>query len=143
MCGMDGCYMEISKDVFRISKDIERSKSLIAMAKERVNEVIPLYPKEIAYKILEEYYEVAVQLMTSIMYADGFKTLSHIKLIEYVGNCEGIGESEVKILDSMRKFRHGTFYYGKKESGNFFLNHEEEIKEIIEKLMKIAEGKGC
>lgn len=29
-------------------------------------------------------------------------------------------------------------YYGQKESGDFFINHEDAIKEIVNKLFKLA-----
>lgn len=133
--------MEASSDIFRISKEPLRARDLIDMAKERVKIVIPSIPKETPYVLLETYYEIAVQLITGIMYSDGFKTLNHISLIEYVSRYKEFSLEEIKILDQMRKFRHGTIYYGKKESGNFFINHEKEIISIINKLFIIAETK--
>ena len=73
-------------EIFKISKDEERAKDLLDMAKERMEFAIKYVPKDMSYRLLQEYYEVAVQLMTSIMYADGYKTLSHINLIQYLKN---------------------------------------------------------
>lgn len=130
--------MEKYDEIFRISKDTARAKDLIEMAEERLNKVIKSIPESIAYKILEEYYEIAVQLMTSVMYSKGYKTLSHIALIKFLSG-HGLNYNEIKILDDMRKFRHGIVYYGRKEGGNFYINHKEEIKEIIEKLVNLAD----
>jgi len=91
--------------------------------------------------LLVEYYEIGVQLITSIMYIDGYKTLSHIALIEFLSKKQYFNSNEIRILDNMRKFRHGTVYYGRKESGNFYINHKKEIKEIINKLVNLAEKK--
>lgn len=131
--------MEKSEDIFRISKDLERARDLLEMSKESLNQIIKVIPKSLPHKILVEYYEIAVQLMTSIMYSKGYKTLSHISLIKFLSN-HGFSYNEIKILDEMRKFRHGLVYYGRKDGGNFYINHEAEIKKIIKKLLNFAEN---
>ncbi len=128
-------------EIFKISKDEERAKNLLDMAKERRDIIIKFIPKELTYKLLEEYYEVAVQLITSIMYAEGYKTLSHIGLISYLKEYREFSNHELETLDNMRKFRHGAVYYGSKVGGNFFVNHENEIKSIINKLKNLVENK--
>jgi len=129
------------EEIFRISKDKERAKDLFTMAKERL-ELLELIPKDKAYKIIEEYYEIIKELLTAIMYLDGYKTLSHIKLIEYFSsNYEELDEKELKLIDTLRKFRIGIVYYGRKISQDFLINNEDEIKKIVKTLLKIVEGK--
>jgi hypothetical protein len=129
------------EEIFRISKDKERAKDLFIMAKERL-ELLELIPKDKAYKIIEEYYEIIKELLTAIMYLDGYKTLSHIKLIEYFSsNYEELDEKELKLVDTLRKFRIGIVYYGRKISQDFLINNEDEIKKIVKTLLKIVEGK--
>ncbi|MBU1136367.1 MAG: hypothetical protein ABIG37_01440 [Nanoarchaeota archaeon] len=131
----------MKEEIFRITKDIERAKDLFEMAKERLQD-LPLIPKIRTYKIIEEYYEIIKELLTAIMYSDGYKTLSHKKLIEYFEkNYNEIDYSGIKIIDSLRKFRNDVVYYGKKISENFLINNEKEIKKIISQLLKIAERK--
>ncbi|MEK6873414.1 MAG: hypothetical protein AABW91_01095 [Nanoarchaeota archaeon] len=132
----------MSEGIFKITKDIERAEDLFQMAQERLKEIITILPKEKYYKITEEYYEILVQLMTSLMYSDGYKTLSHVALIEYVAeNNKDLSPNEIKLIDTLRKFRHGTVYYGKKIGSEFLINHEDEIKVIIGKLSKIVKNK--
>ena len=129
------------EEIFRISKDKERAKDLFIMAKERL-ELLELIPKDKAYKIIEEYYEIIKELLTAIMYLDGYKTLSHIKLIEYFSsNYKELNEKELKLIDTLRKFRIGIVYYGRKISQDFLINNENEIKKIVKTLLKIVEGK--
>jgi hypothetical protein len=130
------------EEIFRISKDYERAKDLFEMAKERP-ELLELIPKDKAYKIIEEHYEIVKELLTAIMYLDGYKTLSHIKLIEYFSsNYEELEETEIKLIDNLRKFRISIVYYGKKISQDFLVNSEEDVKKIIKKkLLKTAENK--
>jgi|SRR3989344_1579844 len=128
----------MKEEIFKISKDITRAKWLAEMAEERMNDIIPILPKNKTYKIIEEYYEVLVQLTTSLTYADGYKTLSHTGLIEYLSkNYKNISYGEIRLIDNLRKFRHGTVYYGEKIKADFLINHEKNIKELINKLQII------
>lgn len=127
------------ENIFKISKDIERAKYLRDMARERMEDIIVVLPRDKHYKIIEEYYEVIVQLITSIMYADGYKTLSHIKLIDYISeNYKEISKEDAKLVNHLRKLRHGTVYYGKKIGKEFLINHEGEIKLVINKLFGVV-----
>lgn len=127
------------EDVFKISKNIERAKNLFDIAKDRLK-IIEIFPKEKVYKIVEEYYEVIKGLLTSLMYLDGYKTLSHITLIEYFNKkYQILEEFQIKLMDTLRKFRNGTLYYGEKISKDFLINNEKEIKKIINKLIKLVE----
>ena len=130
------------EDIFKVSKDKIRARDLYLMAKERLEEIIPTIPEDKFYKIVEEYYEIIVQLVTSLMYIDGYKTLSHISLIEYLSkNYPEFERKEINLIDSLRKMRHGTIYYGKKAEKEFLINHEETIKEVIIKLINLVKKK--
>ena len=133
--------MEEFKDIFKISKDVARANDLFEMAKEKLNIIVKSIPESVPYKILEEYYEISVQLITSLMYFEGYKTLSHIYLIHFLSKRYDFEYGEVQILNNMRKFRHGTVYYGRKESGNFYINHKREINKIVNKLINFVKKK--
>ena len=76
------------------------------------------------------------------MYIDGYKTLSHIKVLEYVSQKYDIlSNNQVQIIDTLRKFRHGIVYYGKKVSNEYLINHQEEIMEIIKSLDNLVKSK--
>ncbi len=129
------------EEIFRISKDKDRARDLFEMAKDRL-ELLKLIPRDRAYKIIEEYYEIIKELLTAIMYLDGYKTLSHMKLIEYLSsNYKQLNETEIKLIDNLRKFRIGIVYYGRRISEDFLENNEEEIRKIIKVLLKLVERK--
>jgi len=129
------------EEIFKITKDRERAEDLFIMAKERLD-IIKILPKDKTYKIIEEYYEIIVELITSVMYLDGYKTLSHVELINYFKkNYSELDDSEIQLSDSLRKFRHGIVYYGKKISSEFLENNEKNIQKIISKLIKFTEKK--
>ena len=131
----------MSEEIFKITKDIERAKSIFDIAKDRF-ELMNIYPREKVYKIIEEYYESIKELLVSLMYLDGYKTLSHIKLIEYFKlNYTLLSENQIKLVDALRKLRNGTLYYGEKINKIFLDNNEKEIKFIIDKLIKLVADK--
>src|SRR3989344_1860481 len=124
--------MADTENIFRITKDIVRARDLFQMANERYTEIIKILPRDKPYKIPEEYYEILVQLITGLMYSDGLKTLSHLSLINYLKEYPAINNAEVQLINSLRKFRHETVYYGKKIGGEFLVNNEEEIKRVVD-----------
>jgi hypothetical protein len=132
----------MDKEIFKIERDPIRAKDLLNLAEERINEIIPLIPKEKLFKIIEEYYEAIVQLMTAVMYEDGYKTLGHIPLIKYISeNYKEVSSEDINVIDTLRKIRHGTLYYGKKAGNEFFINHQESIDKIIKQLKNLIKDK--
>jgi len=128
-------------EIFKISRDIARANDLFEISKERID-IIKILPKDKPYKILEEYYEIIIGLITAIMYADGYKTLGHISAIDYLSkNYSLFSENQIRIIDSVRKLRHGVVYYGKKIKQEYLVNYEKEIKTIISLLNKIIKNK--
>ncbi len=128
-------------DVFKISKDIERANSLLEIAIER-KDIIKILPRDKPYKIIEEYYEIILELLTAVMYCDGQKTLSHKTLIEYYSkNYSNLEQHQIKLIDQLRKHRNNIVYYGKKVKIEFLINNENEIKNIIKILEKIVKEK--
>jgi|SRR3989344_52049 len=128
-------------EIFKISKEKDRASDLFEMAKERL-EIIKILPRDKSYKIIEEYYEIVKELLTAIMYMDGYKTLSHIKLIEYFSyHYKVLNETEIRLIDNLRKFRIIIGYYGKKLSKDFLINNEDSVKSIINIIIKVVEDK--
>ncbi len=131
----------VDEEIFRISIDRERAKDLFVMAKERLD-MISLLPKDRTYKIIEEYYEIIKELLTAVMYLDGYKTLSYVKLAEYFSShYPTLDAKEFALVDTLRKFRNGIVYYGKRISQDFMINNENEIKIIIGSLLTLVESK--
>ena len=128
-------------NVFKITKDKERAKSLFEIAIER-KDIIKVLPRDKPYKIVEEYYEIILELLTAIMYCVGYKTLSHITLIEYYSkNYSNLEHHQIKLIDQLRKLRNNIVYYGKKVKNEFLINNENEINKIISNLEKQVKEK--
>jgi hypothetical protein len=126
------------EEIFKIREDKERAQSIFEIAKDRYN-LIKIYPREKVYKIIEEYYETIKELILSLMYFRGYKTLSHIKMIEWVKEeYKNFEEKEIRLIDSLRKLRNGTLYYGEKSNIIFLDNNEKDIKLLTAKLIKFT-----
>jgi len=126
----------MSDDIFRITKDIKRARDLFEIANDRLNNIIKVLPKDKYYKILEEYYEIIIELITAVMYSEGYKTLSHVKAIEYGYKKNILTNNQARIVDTLRKIRHGIVYYGRKIGKEFMINNKEEILMIVQILNK-------
>lgn len=129
----------MSDEVFKISKDKDRAEDLYNRAKDRY-EFLPFYPKDKTYKIIEESYESIKELLTSLMYLGGYKTLSHIKLLEFIQQeFQLFNDKEFHLIDTLRKFRNGTMYYGEKIEADFLDNYFEDINLLVKKLIRFVE----
>lgn len=129
-------------EIFRISKDFDRAGDLLNISRERMVDIIKVLPRDKPYKILEEYYEIILGLITALMYAEGYKTLSHVSAIGYLSkNYNMFSENQIMIIDTIRKLRHGIVYYGRKIKEEYLINNEEEIKKIISLLNKCVKDK--
>ena len=125
----------MTEEIFRITKDEKRAKALKDMAKNRF-ENMSLFKEP--YRILEEYYEIIKELLTSFMYMRGFKTLSHKSLMEFSKkNIQSLSGREMDLIDELRIKRNNIVYYGERITKDFLINREKSIKEIINKLFDL------
>ena len=132
----------MNEKIFPITKDIERAKDLLYYAEDRISLVKARYKEDKWYKVVEEAYESIKESLTAIMYSEGYKTLSHVKLLEYFNdNHKILSESEKRLVDVLRKMRNGIVYYGEKITKDFLDNNYLEILNLMDKLIKFAKQK--
>lgn len=92
--------------------------------------------------ICEAYYEVCKELITAILFCDGYKTLSHKTLLEYLKkNYSGISIDEIELLDDLRKRRNKLVYYGIFQPSFYIKKNKDQIEKIIIKLNQILQKK--
>jgi hypothetical protein len=131
----------MNEDIFKIRKDIERAKGIFHISKERYS-LIEIYPKSKPFKLIEEYYETIKEIILCLMYLEGIKTLSHVKMIEWFReNNKSITEKETNLIDTLRKLRNGSIYYGEISNKIFLDNNEKNIIKLINKLINFTEQK--
>lgn len=124
------------EEIFKITKDERRAKALKAMAMDRFLKMPVLKGP---YRIIEEYYEIIKELLTSFMYLQGFKTLSHKALVEFSAkNIKDLSNKEISLIDELRIKRNNIVYYGEQITLEFLKSREEHIKDIIKKLINLT-----
>jgi hypothetical protein len=63
-------------------------------------------------------------------------------LLEYFSShYKQLGTRELRLVDTLRKFRIGIVYYGRRISQDFLVNNEEDVIKIIRILLGIVERK--
>ncbi|MFH1511368.1 MAG: hypothetical protein ABIF10_06770, partial [Candidatus Woesearchaeota archaeon] len=71
-------------DLIKIEKDPERAGSLLLLSRLRIAKLGSFDEDKESALLAESYYEIAKELITSVLFLDGYKTLSHTDLIEYI-----------------------------------------------------------
>lgn len=138
------------KDLIKVTSDEERAKSLLDTVTMRLDSIELLKKSDLekySSKIIEDYYESILELITALMCLDGYKTRgdfigSHIATIEFLrSSYKQFKEDQINLIDDLRKKRIGIKYYGKHVKKDYLQMNEKEVNKIIEKLRKLAEKK--
>ena len=92
-------------ELIKITPDKEKTKNILKMVsliEERVKSQDKI---KMAALIIADYYEIVKELITSILLIDGYKTLSHKDLVDYLKErCSEFSEIELSVLDELREF---------------------------------------
>src|SRR3989344_9685773 len=121
-------------EVGKISKDKEKAKSLLKLIKLREENIKRINKKEFTTLLVEDYYEIIKELITAIMSADGYKTLSHELLIGYIDKFyKEFSKFEINTMDQLRKIRNDIAYRGLIISTEYLDRNEEIILKIIKR----------
>lgn len=131
------------ENLIRIHPDKERARSLLKLAALRYEKIKTFDEEKEGSLIVEGCYEVAKELITAILFIDGYKTLSHKDLIEYVNlNLRGnFSDLDISLLDQLRKLRNNIVYYGVFIEPGYVKRNKESIRKIISKLFDVCKKK--
>ena len=108
-----------------------------------IEERIKLENKEnMTSLIISDYYEIIKELITAILLLDGYKTLSHKDLIDYLKEKYlEFSQNEISVLHKIRTLRNRIVYEGFLIESHYLNRNEDLFKLVIEKLKKIIKGK--
>ena|SRR3989344_156050 len=129
-------------DLIKITPNKEMAKSILKMAA-LIEERIKLEDKEnMTSLIISDYYEIIKELITAILLLDGYKTLSHKDLIDYLKEKYlEFSQNEISVLHKIRTLRNRIVYEGFLIESHYLNRNEDLFKLVIEKLKKIIKGK--
>lgn len=131
------------EELRKISPDKERARSLVKLASLRYGKIKTFDEEKESSLIAEGYYEVAKELITAILFADGYKTLSHKDLIEYLGlhYSKEFNNLDITLLDHLRRLRNNIVYYGSFVEPSYIKRNKEDVHKIISKLLELCDKK--
>ncbi len=129
---------ESSDQVSRISPDKERARSLLQVVALREKDVSSKDPI-LASLIIEDYYEIIKELITAILFIDGFKTTSHELLIGYLKRFyKQFSSSEIYLADQLRIIRNDLVYRGIIVPPGYLPRNKDNILIVIAKLKTVV-----
>jgi len=131
-------------ELMKIKPDKERAKSLLQLAMLRYGKISYFDIEKESSLIAESYYETAKELVTALLFIDGYKTLSHKDLISYLkANYNQVfTEDEIDKLDTLRKRRNKILYYGVFVDSDYIKRNKACFEKIISKLKEEVEKIG-
>ena len=129
-------------DLIRITPDKEKARSILKMVSLIEERIQRTDRAKMASLIIEDHYEVIKELITALLLADGYKTLSHKDLIEYLKErYAAFGTHEIVLLDELRVLRNRVTYEGFSIVPSYLNRNEQVFKAVARKLKELLERK--
>lgn len=127
-------------DLIRITPDIEKAKNILKMISLLEQRINTQDQQTMAALILTDYYEIVKELLTALLLIDGYKTLSHKDLLDYLQEKHFECTShELSLLNDLRILRNRVAYEGFFIEPSYLIRNEPHFKEIIKKLKIFVE----
>jgi len=125
-------------DLIKITSDKERAISILKMISLLEERIKTQNKSKMAVLIVSDYYEIIKELITAILLVDGYKTLNHKDLIDYLKErYSQFDANEISILDDLRILRNRITYEGFLIEASYLNRNESLFKNIINKLKSI------
>lgn len=129
-------------ELIKITPDKEKAKSILKMTFLIEERIKGQNKSRMAALIIADYYEIIKELITAVLLIDGYKTLSHKDLVDYIKeNYSEINSYEISILDDLRILRNRITYEGFFIELSYLNRNESSFKIIIQKLRGLVERK--
>lgn len=131
-----------TKDVRRASPDIELAKSLMEEVKIRSEIAMEMkLDDKRARVIFELLYDSLRELIDALLALDGYKSYSHEAAIIYMKKFPLFSEFDITSLDSFRKIRIASKYYGKPAQVFDAIRIKEQFPILRKKLLNIIDSR--
>ena len=133
------CELEF---VRKVEVDNERIHSILNKAEQRLNRAknTPINKENVSF-IIEDYYEVIKELLTSYLLKNGLKSSNHQCLISFFYEKNKENEREARLIQQMSFFRNRLTYYGEDVPLDFYEDNKEEFDKIIALIKMLIGGK--
>jgi hypothetical protein len=129
-------------DIIKITPDKERARSILKMVSLLEERIKQQDKRKMAALIITDYYEIIKELITAILLIDGYKTLSHKDLVDYLKEkYPQFGNHEIEILSKLRILRNRVTYEGFLINPDYLTKNELYFLGIIKKLKILINSK--
>ena len=131
----------MEEELIKVTPDKEKAKSIMKMVDTRLEMLNSIDTEKYPAPLVEQYYEVIKELMTTVLLLDSFKTLSHKALIRYLQEKykKQFGTADITFLNNLRVTRNKISYDGFFVSTEYLDSRRNRIFAVINKLKKIIE----
>ena len=124
-------------DLIKITPDKEKAKNILKMISLLEERLKNQEKVKMAALIIADYYEIIKELITAVLLIDGYKTLSHKELIDYIKEkYSEFADYEISILNDLRILRNRIAYEGFFIEISYLDRNEALFKRMIEKFSK-------
>ena len=129
-------------DLIKITPDKEKARNILKMVSLIEERIKSQDKSKMAALIITDYYEIIKELITAILLIDGYKTLSHKDLIDYIkGKNSEFSMHEISVLDDLRILRNRVTYEGFFIEVSYLNRNEALFKKTILKLKTLIAKK--
>ena len=126
-------------DLIKISPDKEKARSILKMISLLEERIKTQEKKKMAALIITDYYEIVKELITAILLSEGYKTLSHKDLIDYLKERYSVQFSvnDISNLNDLRVLKNRVDHEGFFIEPSYLEKNEDLFKNIIKKLKEM------
>lgn len=132
----------ISGHIKNISKDRDKAKSILKMANLRIEFWSDLKSDAKYTSIaVDGYYEIIKELLTALMYLEGYKSDNHECLVSFLRYKYPELSYEVGVIHQLKAVRNDIDYKGFFVNADYLKRNKLEFRHIIETLQRILKEK--
>ena len=129
-------------DLIKITPDKEKARNILKMVFLIEERIKGQDKSKMAALIIADYYEIIKELITAILLIDGYKTLSHKDLIDYIKEkYSELNMHEISVLDDLRILRNRVTYEGFFIEVSYLNRNEALFKRLILRLKTLIAKK--
>jgi uncharacterized protein (UPF0332 family) len=127
-----------NKSLKKVNEGVEAGKSLFELVSIRLNELKKLENPTLK---VEVYYEVLKELMTILLFNEGYKSYSHECLIIFIRDNfnDKLDSGRIDLINQLRLLRNDIAYRGAFVDEDFLKRNEKDIMVIINILKDLIE----
>jgi hypothetical protein len=124
-------------NLIKVTPDKERVRSIVKMVDLIIERIKIQNKKTMTALIIFDYYEIIKELTTALLLSEGYKTLSHKDLFDYLTKNHSYFNNYSSFLNDLRVLRNRISYEGFYVNSDYLDRNELILKNLINQLKQI------